>query len=209
MSEQKPWHSKPLDEGALAQLTSLDDDQERTKRWFETQAELWLKEQVKTGPLYLLAHDDDGVIWGRFDDAGKLHLPGNLFAQEGFVSAPLRAITLQQARLFGPAGELMVWRGEGGRWRGRVLTDNPDGRGDRIEETHWLWGTSTHPPGPQDGFTLMRDGQQGLEHAVPIPLPDPEQNGRRVALKVCHYFAYDNHEQAYIALSRLVNIEPL
>lgn len=205
MSAQKSWHITPLDAGVLAELARLQNDQEQTKNWFETQAEAWLKEKAKTDPLYLLAHDDDGVIWGWFDDRGKLRLPGDLFAKEDYVSTPLRPLTLQQARLFGPAGELMVWRVEGG-WRGRVLTDTVGHDEDRIQETHWLWGTSTHPPGPQDGFTLMRDGQQGLEHAVPLPLPD---KGRRAGLKVCHYFDYDDHGQAYIALSRLVDIEPL
>ncbi len=169
---------------------------------FEADPHQWFVDQGKErGLTFFLAHDDDGVIWGKVEN-GKLNLSGEAFPE---VNVPLRPLTLQQVRLFGTAGELLVWRVEGG-WRGRVLTDVAGHDEDRIEETHWLWGTSTHPPGPKDGFTLMRDGQQGLEHAVPREMPDPNQLGYHAALQVAHYLDYDEHGQAYIAMSRLVDV---
>lgn len=203
MKDEKPWLITPVADNDLEQLFACGENEDQTKNWFETQAQSWLKEKVKAAALFLLVHADDGVIWGRFDNKGELHLSGKAFPK--FVPVKLRAVTLQQARLFGEAGELLVWQVDGG-FRGRVLSDNQVKKDDMLNETHWLWGTSTHPPGPHDGFTLMRDGQQGLEHAVPVALPDPEQKGRRAGLQVRHYLDDDDQGQAYIALSRLVNV---
>ena len=203
MTEAKSWLITPVADNDLKQLYDCGEHEGQTKNWFEAQVQNWLPEKVKTEALFLLAHADDGVIWGRFDDKGKLHLSGEAFSE--YVPVKLRAVTLQQARLFGEVGELLVWQVDGG-FRGRVLTDEQVQKQEMLNETHWLWGTSTHPPGPHDGFTLMRDGQQGLEHAVPVALPDPEQKGRRSGLQIRHYLNDDAHGQAYIALSRLVNV---
>lgn len=162
----------------------------------------WFEEH---GFIYLLAHADDGVIWGRVEN-GTLKLAGSSFAE---VNVALRTVTLQQARLFNGSGELLIWRGEADEWHVRFVMDVPasvEHKADYeecIEETHWLWGTASVPPGSKDGFTLMRDGQQGLLHAPPIPL----ERDKRVALGVRHYLAYDEQGQAYIALSRLVDLK--
>jgi CRISPR-associated protein (TIGR03984 family) len=162
----------------------------------------WLTRQAKARELtFLLIHADDGVIWGRFQD-GSLTTSGDAFPE---VAVALRAVTLQQARLFGLKGELHIWRTETG-FSGRYLTES-DKDGNTIEEMHLLWGEASDPPGPQDGFTLMRDGVQGLLHAPPIELPDPApRRGRRAALCVRHYLDYDGQGQAYVALSRLVKL---
>ncbi len=204
MTDEKPWLITPVADDDLKELYACGENKAQTKNWFETRAYNWLKEKVKTEALFLLAHADDGVIWGRFDDEGKLHLSGEAFSE--YVPVKLRAVTLQQARLFGEAGELLVWQVEGG-FRGRVLTDELVSADDQRNETHWLWGTSTEDEAKgiktDNGFTLMRDGQQGLTHPVPIPLPGRD---RRAGLKVRHYLGDDAHGQAYIALSRLMNV---
>lgn len=159
------------------------------RQWFVTQAQAY-------GLRYFLAHDDDGVIWGHVD-SGQLKLSGEAF---GEVDVPLRALTLQQARLFDTKSELLVWRGDS-RWNGRFLDDNDlDILGDEI---HQLWGTASHPPGPKNGFTLMRDGVQGLLHAPPLTLP----RDARATLTVRHYVDYDEQGQAYTAFSRLVSTQ--
>lgn len=165
----------------------------------------WFAEQGKKRNLsYFLAHADDGVIWGRVKN-GQLALSGDVFPE---VAVKLRTDTLQQARLFGKDGELLVWRGnDDNDWCGRYLTDGQVSQDDTLNETHRLWGTASDPPGPRDGFTLMRDGAQGFQHAPPIELPDPEpRQNRRSGLSVRHYLAYDEQGQAYIALSRLVEL---
>ncbi len=165
---------------------------------FEEDPRQWFAAQGEARKLrYFLAHDDDGVIWGRIDQ-GQLKLSGEAFPE--YVNVPLRALTLQQARLFDEAGELLVWRGDDG-WRGRFFND--DGEEILNDEIHRLWGTASDPPGPKDGFTLMRDGDQGLLHAPPLTLP----RDARAALTVRHYVDYDEQGQAYIALSRLVAVQ--
>ncbi len=175
----------------MAVNTDIDftDFENDPRQWFVNQA------QVR-GLRYFLAHDDDGVIWGHIDH-GQLNLSGETFSE---VDVPLRVLTLQQARLFDAAGELLVWRGDDG-WHGRFLDDD-DGEilGD---ETHCLWGTASNPPEPQNSFTLMRDGVQGLLHAPPLTLP----RDARAVLTVRHYLDYDKQGQAFIALSRLVSVE--
>lgn len=163
----------------------------------------WLQEKAKEyGLVYLLAHADDGVIWGRIEN-GQLKLAGNFFPE---VKVELRTLTLQQARLFSPQGELLIWRGaNNNEWCGRFLCDADGNKEDLINECHHLWGTASEPPGSKDGFTLMRDGQQGLLHAPPISLKRDERAG----LQVRHYIDYDEQGQAYIALSRLVNVVKL
>ncbi|NKQ37376.1 MAG: TIGR03984 family CRISPR-associated protein [Chloroflexi bacterium] len=182
----------------MAVETSIDftDFEEDPRQWFVNQAQTY-------GLRYFLAHDDDGVIWGHVTN-GQLKLSGEAFSE---VAVPLRALTLQQARLFDEVGELLVWRGDGG-WRGRFLDDNGVDPDDMLDETHRLWGTASDPPGPKDGFTLMRDGKQGLLHAPPVELPDPEPHqNRRAELCIRHHLKYDDQGQAYIARSRLVAVQ--
>lgn len=159
--------------------------------WFSAQA-------AKRGLTCFLAHADDGVIWGKVED-GQLSLSGEVFAE---VAVELRAVTLQQARLFGDRGELLVWRGENGNWHGRYLHDDAASHSDILEEKHRLWGKAAGQAARQGGFTLMRDGAQGMLHAPPLG------SGERAVLCVRHYVTYDGQGQAYIALSRLVKVEP-
>lgn len=166
---------------------------------FEKDPRHWFAGQGKERELrFFLAHDDDGVMWGHIQ-GDELKLSGEAFRE---VAVPLRTLTLQQARLFGEAGELLVWRGDS-QWHGRYLTDNGFAQEDILNETHRLWGEASEPPGPIDGFSLMRDGVQGLLHAPPLPLT----RGERAALQVRHYLEYDEQGQAYIALSRLVDLQ--
>jgi len=74
---------------------------------FEDDPAVWLSQQgMKYGLATLLAHADDGIIWGTLRD-GRLCLSGDYFPN---VSPPFRTITLRECRLFGPDAELHVWR---------------------------------------------------------------------------------------------------
>jgi CRISPR-associated protein (TIGR03984 family) len=172
---------------------STDDIEEDLQKWLQTKA-------VEHQLTYLLAHAEDGVIWGRFDQ-GSL-----ITAEQVFSQLPkLRLITLQQCRVFGQAGEVLLWKSQN-NWKARFI-GNP--ACDRISEEQVLWGT--HKVEEKNGFTLVADGSEGLHHAVPrtgISFADKEK--RPLRLIVHHYVAYDETTGlARIAMSRLVDLKPV
>src|SRR5512139_3925873 len=78
----------------------------------------WLNAHAQTYNLkYLLAHADDGIIWGHFRQ-GNLNISNCVLPQ----SPLLRLATLQQCRVFSQAGEVMLWR-FGGEWKARFIGD--------------------------------------------------------------------------------------
>lgn len=195
----------------MTQITRKDRCQNVSTEAIADDAALktWMLQQASDHELrYLLAHADDGVIWGYFSE-GKLAIAHDVFPQ--FPKLPqfpeLRLFTLQQCRIFGVNGEVLLWRTEKG-WRSRVISDLPTEtqHPDIIIENQVLWGTQGKV---QDGFTLLSDGQQELYHAVPltnIQFDDPKTLNRPVRLKVKHYIEYDDDGLARIGLSRLVDL---
>ena len=165
----------------------------------------WLTGRMNAQMPWLLIHADDGVIWGKRGADGKLTLSSDLFADSTkypSVAVELRAETLQVARIFGPEGELRLWRMAKG-FEARLLTDGV-GLEALPEERHLLW----HQGCPiavseESGFALLQEGAQGQRHAPPV-IP---QGRQRPKLVVRHYVDYDKEGQAYIALSRLVGVE--
>ncbi len=177
----------------------------------------WLTEQAKTYALTtLLAHADDGVIWGTLAE-GTLKLSAEAFP---LVSPELRAVTLQECRLFSEQAELYLWRDEDDRWRARLIQDNQGREGGALDEQQILWGTQAKDE--RDGFTLLSDGAQENQHAPPLSQADmrfdPDNNYRPARLWVRHYLANDTEADtidpkfqvglSYIALSRLVSLKP-
>ncbi len=165
----------------------------------------WFAQQEKLQDGWLLAHATDGVIWGRLTtENGEKRL--DLSCDAGFdeVKTRLDFNTLEQARLFNESGEIRVWR-TGNDFEARWIEDKADA--DYFDDPYLLWGTQA-TPSPDKNFTLLRDGQEGLLHAVPGDWPNLHFSGmnRPLALLIRHYIAYDEMGQAYIALSRLVKI---
>ncbi len=165
----------------------------------------WLQYKAKEQELkYLLAHADDGVIWGKFDQDGNLITANpskELFpnSEELFPKhnlPVLRSQTLQQCRIFGENAEVMLWK-VGDKFKARLIKDdnNPEHLPD---ENQILWGTQRERE--KNGFTLVSDGSQGLKHAVPL-------TDITLRLKVRHYIDYDESGMARIYLSRLVHLE--
>lgn len=192
----------------------------------------WLAEQANTHKLpCLLAHATDGIIWGRVDENGALYTshqalkadkPDNIdwndWDKYRIKTAknclpPLRSETLQQARLFGATAELYIWRDGDGDWHSRWLRDVVDGEtpdwSESFDEPQLLWGT--YGTRLAHAFTLLEDGAQGLYHAVPIEAAlIKEANGelkQSVQLNIRHYLAFDEQGQAYVAVSRLVEVK--
>ncbi len=168
----------------------------------------WLQENAGEHNLaYLLAHADDGVIWGAVQSDGTLKTSDE--AAQGNATAlaicpPLRSMTLQQARLFGKDAELLLWRDGDNVFRARLIVevkdDGPADWKEAYDEPQLLWGTQG--VALQEGFTLLEDGAQGLRHAVPLT---PDMTKQRVRLIVRHYLA--NEDFARVAVSRMVAIE--
>lgn len=162
---------------------------------------VWLIDQAKQHRLrYLLAHADDGVIWGRVDTDG-------LYTSHGIAPASpsLRASTLQQARLFSATGELLLWRSDDG-WQARLVSDVDGDMVDWIDEDQILWGDAVEKS--QDGFTMVREGSQGMRHAVPIEVSKELLEQRKLRLRVRHYIHHNDDGEARIILSRLVQLLP-
>lgn len=160
----------------------------------------WLENQAEKYQLnFLLAHAEDGVIWGKFKDG---HL---LTSDSVFDFLPkIRSLTLQQCRAFGETSEVMLWRTDKG-FKARLIQDEKDT--EFISENHILWGTKADKT--CDDFTLVSDGSQGLRHAVPltdITFDENQKLYRPLRLGVHHYIDYDDFGVARINLSRLVNL---
>ncbi|MFB8787642.1 MAG: CRISPR-associated protein Csx19 [Potamolinea sp.] len=164
---------------------------------------LWLDKQAKEhGLKFLLAHAEDGVIWGHFKD-GKLVTSGDVFSQ----CAKLRSSTLQQCRIFGEKAEVMLWK-VGQNWKARLIEDENLSKDDYIPEDQILWGTKPEVELKEKGFILVSDGSQGLKHAVPLTgITFKGKDSRPLRLKVRHYIDYDESGVARIYLSRLVKLD--
>jgi len=166
----------------------------------------WLQNQPSVGDeAWFLAHADDGVIWGQLR-SGQLVTSDDIFPQ---VSPPLRAVTLQQARLFGQDAEVRIWQDRGG-FESCRLEDQSADEAEAFDEAHILWGTQAEAHA--GGFTLVADGRQGLRHAVPLEIENRAfgiagRSRRPLRLTVRHYLIYDDDGQARIALSRLVALQ--
>lgn len=164
----------------------------------------WLEKKAREAKLhYLLAHMDDGVIWGKFDDQYQLTLVGDMIDA---VKVELRANTLQQARVFDAQGELLIWKAANA-FKARQISNAENVNAEYVDEDLILWGTKTERYGV---FTLLTDGEQGLLHAPPAT--KDEGKGKRLALVVRHYIGYDDENaidrlqkegQAGVILSRL------
>ncbi len=165
----------------------------------------WLANRADPGMKWLLAHADDGVIWGRREDNGPFTLSGAVFDRRQYpsIAIGLRGLTLQQARVFGEEAELMVWK-SGDGFAGRIIRETSDFPvSDSFDEDHLLWGKDRNDIMDVGArFTLLKEGQQGLMHAPPMRMP---ARGR-MSLTVRHYLDYDDQQQAFIALSRLVRL---
>lgn len=163
---------------------------------FNGDIKTWMEQQANTHNLrWLLAHADDGVIWGGVRN-DNLHLSTHLSGPE------LRAKTLQMVRMFGEAGELYIWKSNNG-WSARLVLEGEGDTKQYYDETQLLWGT--HVDKIEDGFVLLHHGAEGLRHAPPMQLPVGKLE-RPLMLNVRHFVNYDDDGQAYVEFSRLISI---
>ena len=143
---------------------------------------------------WVLAHADDGVIWGRVEDKQLLLRGQCLSRSRSRVAADdvTAGSTLRASR------RAITWR-DGDKFHIRRIMDGEKTPDNTLSlETYWLWGTQA--VGSAGGFKLLEDGAQGLHHAPPISALG---EGQRLALLVRHYLAYDAEGRTRIAASRL------
>jgi len=173
-----------------------------------TDLRTWLAELPQGESAWVLAHADDGVIWGEVEQ-GVL----TIAQHGGFNSSPLRLETLQQVRVFNKQAEWLLWRdGTTGEWLARVIEDREDGKtyAESFDEDDILWGDQVTEL--REGFSLMQDGAQGLRHVVPLPLrvgiyEDAKKRAwRPLRLKIRHYVQADEYGFVRIVASRLVKL---
>jgi CRISPR-associated protein (TIGR03984 family) len=171
----------------------------------EDELKNWLSQQAKEHNLrWLLAHADDGVIWGEMRDDNILHLSSE---EHPTISPKLRWVTLQQCRLFGNDAELFFWQGPKG-WHAQLQSDSTgQNHVDYIDEEHLLWGYETkhHTPFSKDGFLCIHEGSMGIVHTPPIQAHPTEK--KRAKLRVRHYLKRDEETGIVrIDTSRLVEL---
>jgi CRISPR-associated protein (TIGR03984 family) len=169
---------------------------------FKNTPPVWLQSTMKEKINYLLAFTDDAVLWGKFEN-GQLSLSSTM-KSDMCESGDLRAHTIQQIRLFGSDGEIVIWQEDGHFLQSSVIDGNPgsDEPDTIIEEDYLLWGESETE---NKSFSKMVEGQQNLLHIPPFPLP----KGGRLALSVKHFIRYDEQGQARIAFSRLTGFKQI
>ena len=172
--------------------------------------------------VWLLAHCDDGVVWGRREvPEGAWLCSGEVYPN---VSPHLVADRLQELRLFGGRQEVLLW--SDGVLAGRRLTDSlteEDPSLAPVDEQRVLIGDRLLE-GPSNGFTLVGDGG-GSRHAVPLACAvsdfecvrwvDDGSGGRRQFVAACwplrlnvrHFFTQDGGTGAVrVAATRLVDV---
>jgi CRISPR-associated protein (TIGR03984 family) len=165
----------------------------------DAELEAWLNTKAREHDLrWLLAHADNGVIWGVLDDTA-LRLSSEIFGPDALT---LSWETLQQARLFGPQAELRLWQGPSG-WQAYVLSDGEGESVEQLDEEHLLWGTQSGKQ--RDGFTEFVEGSQGIVHTPPL---NAAPSNRRARLLVRHYIREDDAGVVRIVLSRVVELRP-
>ncbi|RIK82026.1 TIGR03984 family CRISPR-associated protein [candidate division KSB1 bacterium] len=184
----------------------------------DAEVEKWLKAKMSLDHPFLLAHADDGVIWGKWTN-GAIYTSHEIAPN---ISPPLLGKTLQQAFIFGAKSEIRLFRDELGEWTAREIS-NPASTTDYIIEWQILWGSEVVQMKPQvdallrNEFTHVRDKrQQGLDQVLPIPITqaeldiEPADKAKRPRLLVHHFIEYnDCTGEARIGLSRLVNVAKL
>lgn len=171
---------------------------------------------VSASHSWVLAHCDDGVVWGlRSKDGWAL--------SSGSFKELVAAIThsnVQQLRLFGSSSEILIWRsganGADGVYRGRILRDVAfDTERAPFEESVVLVGdrllhpqTSLEERNRENPFSLVGDAT-GSCHAVPLSCEERHfrENRWPLRLDIKHYLEEDKDTGALrIAASRLVRL---
>lgn len=171
----------------------------------------WLEARMQDGLPFLLAHADDGVVWGKLVEQKLITSRDAAGESAREISPLLRGITLQQAFVFGPSGEVRLWRDDSG-WQCYQCSSADElafASPSLPDEWQVLWGTKVINEGDTKyGFTHIHEArQQGLDHIVPVQVSEQQLRERRLRLQVRHFIERDpDTGEARLSFSRLVNL---
>jgi CRISPR-associated protein (TIGR03984 family) len=157
--------------------------------------------------FWLLAHCNEGVVWGKREGA-RWRLSSSVFPEV----SPAIGGNVQQMRLFGPLRELLIWRADEG-YLGRELSDAnplPTAGPLRPDDQQYIL-VGDRLTAAKEGFSLVADAR-GSRHAVPLTVAESSfgtatQRRWPLRLLVRHYFESDPASGLVrVAASRLVHV---
>lgn len=191
--------ARKVEQGTSSVEGAAPEENAELRTWLEAQAP---RLQRSAGdPLWLLAHAEDGVIWGVLE-AGQLALScdAGAFQQSGLS---LRREALQQLRLFGAAAELLLWNGPTGL-DGCLRRDGAGTPVEYLDEEYMLWGDRAGAT--RGAFREAFEGSQGIYHTPPTR--GSLSTFSRSQLHVRHYLGIDpGSGAARIVGSRLIAVK--
>jgi CRISPR-associated protein (TIGR03984 family) len=159
----------------------------------------WLEKQA-ADEMILLAHAEDGIVWGRIENH-RVILP----AAERRWQPQLRKETLQMARLFDSQCEIFLWRVGEGKWRARTIRNDAGEACLYYDEAQILWGTRVEAT--DNGFSRAAEGEQGLRHAPPLEIGAQDWgDAHPLRLGVRHYLLEDAEGWLRVKQSRLTGV---
>lgn len=160
----------------------------------------WLTQKAKPGML-LLAHGDDGAIWGKAVTQDNVHASFQFPLATLLPQAELRAETLNMAWLFDTSEEIFLWRVAETQWQARAIQDNEGEPASFFDEAQILWGTTVEAR--DSDFVRATEGAQGLRHAPPVELWQESTGSHPLRLYVRHYLQEEDG-WLRITFSRLI-----
>lgn len=144
-------------------------------------------------PAVVLAQFDHGVFTAIVENSALTWCPS---------ASGIDPVNLIDLRLFGPAGELHIWRqsDESGSFEERFRGD----AGESFEENQALWGTDVDLN--TDGMWVRVFEARGISYELPVAGIGNPPVGRKILpqLKVRHYYTRDEGDEA-IGLARVVD----
>lgn len=172
-------------------------ESDRCKKFIE-----WVRGQEarsEDGFRWLLAHCDDGVVWGKYEGGWR-------FGSDYFDICPRVSETnLIEMRVFGDDRELLIWRTEEGL-KGRLLKDKaplPKDAPTRWDDEKRILAGNKFIAS-RGGFTRIGTSS-GAEQVVPLEL---SRTDNTCYLKVRNYFEQDSETGAVrVAVTRLISLE--
>jgi CRISPR-associated protein (TIGR03984 family) len=172
----------------------------------------WLREVMNNDRCWLLAHADDGVIWGKWENDAIA--TSHDVAPD--ISPALRLVTLQQSFIFGARDEVRLWRDDD-VWRARLIDETQLPALCSICECQVLWGSHIvrqliGKNGVIFSHLCERVFNYGMDHVVPLSVTPDDLKARRLKLHIRHLITRDEETgEARIFLSRLagLRLEPV
>ena len=169
-------------------------------------AETWILDRARElgGETWVLAFSVDGVTWGKVKNE-SLSDSGEAFSAFSPKLSNFRL--LREIYVFSNSGQAHAWK-EGSLWKAAEIIDGQGESSNYIDQALLLLGTTVEDS--SNGFFLLKEGAQGLHHAIPLekaPRSQADRTGAPRLIARCYLGRDEQNGAAYIAATRLVRIE--